>query len=190
MINYFFPPDTERGIEAVSSEVVTRSFVNTACFVEMFRGDEESRREPMEFVFRKNLLMMKERSSEYLHYHFSEDGSKLECFFMLVPNFASTFTIFEKVFKGGVLEFVLRYGLAPIRRLIQCSDWMDAYMAEVMKGRPRYYCLQRMIVNKDMQGKGVGSKYLGNALKKADEEQLPVFLSTHEQRNVVFYTRL
>ena len=67
---------------------------------------------------------------------------------------------------------------------------MDAFMADVMTGRPRYYCLQRMIVHKEMQGKGVGSKYLGSALKKADEEQVPVFLTTQEARNVTFYSRL
>lgn len=190
MLNVFFPPPTERTAEVIAAETITQSFMNTACYVEMFRGTEVTRREPMEFIFRSNLLMMKNRCPQYLHYNFSEDGSKLECFFMLVPNFDAHFTLYEKVFYGGIPEFILRFGLSSIARLIKCSDWMDAFQEETMEGRPRYYALQRMIVEKSMQGKGVGSKYLNEALKKADQEQLPVFLGTHEMRNVTFYTRL
>lgn len=190
MINFFFPPATEKTAETMASEMITQSMMNTTSYVEIFRGDENTRKEPMEFVFRKNLLMIKEHSSEFIHYHYSEDGSKLECFFMMVPNYCAQSSTYEKVFKGGVFEFVLRFGLAPIQRLIKLSDFMDAVHDEVMQGRPRYYCLQRMVVEKTLQGKGIGSKYLGNALKKADEEQVPVVLGTEDPKNVIFYGRL
>jgi len=190
MLNFFFSPSTDRNSETIAAEMITQSMIDTPCYVEMFRGTEVTRKEQMEFIFRKNLLMMKERNPQYLKYHFSEDNSILECFFMLVPNSAAQFTTFEKIFMGGIHEFVLRYGYQSILRLIRCSDWSDAMEDEVMKGYPKYYVLQRMVVHKSTQGKGVGSKYLGNALKKADEEQVPVFLTTQEARNVTFYGRL
>lgn len=190
MLNALFPPPSERTPEVIASETATQSFINTPCFLEMFRGTEITRKEPMEFVFRKNLLMMKTRCPQNLHYHFTEDGLKLECFFMLVLNSDAHFTLFEKVVNGGITEFIFRFGLSFIARLIKYSDFMDAFEAETMTGRPRYYVLQRMIVEKSMQGKGIGSKYLNEALKKADEEQLPVFLGTHELRNVTFYSRM
>jgi GNAT superfamily N-acetyltransferase len=190
MLNYFFPLPVEEGSEAVAAQMITQSFMNTKSYLDIFRGTEESRKEPMEFVFRRNLLMIKEHSSDYMYYHFSADGSTLECFFMLVPNNCATFTLFEKIFKGGIFEYILRYDFQSIVRLIRVADRSDAILDEIMKDRPKYYKLQRMVVNASMQGTGIGSKHLGNALKKADEEQLPVVLDTQDARNVTFYGRL
>jgi len=47
-----------------------------------------------------------------------------------------------------------------------------------------------MVVRPDMQGKGVGTHALKQALDEADDAGLPVMLATQEERNIRFYRRL
>eukprot|EP00600_Ochromonadales_sp_CCMP1393_P008964 CAMPEP_0174962572 /NCGR_PEP_ID=MMETSP0004_2-20121128/4854_1 /TAXON_ID=420556 /ORGANISM="Ochromonas sp., Strain CCMP1393" /LENGTH=209 /DNA_ID=CAMNT_0016211111 /DNA_START=119 /DNA_END=748 /DNA_ORIENTATION=+ len=164
---------------------------NTKTYVEIFRGDETSRAEPMEFLFKRNLYLVEQKCPSSLHYHFSDEDKVLECFFMLVPSFGAHFTLYEKVVTGGVLEFACHYGWSMLRRLLKASDYFDAMEDEIMKGRGPYFSLQRMVVDPDRQGGGLGSKCLGAALMKdADAKQWPVVLGTQDSRNLIFYGRL
>lgn len=188
MMNLLFPLPIERNEDCLAAVLITQSMMNTTSYIEIFRGTEDTRKEPMEFLFRRNLYMVKQKCPQSIHM-FYDSNSVMECFFMLVPSFGAHHTLYEKVFVGGILEFALRYGFDTVLRLIRLSDFGDAITNDLMKGR-RYLNLQRMVVVKSKQGQGIGSKHLGNALKEADELQLPVVLSTEEERNVVFYGRL
>ena len=189
MMDYFFPLPTEKDEDSVAAEMITQAMINTKSYVEIFRDDAASRTPAMEFFFRRNLKMIKTKTPECIHYHYNEDKTSLDCFFMLVPSFGAHFTLYEKIILGGILEFALRFGWAVTSRMIRLSDFVDAIEIDLMKGR-QYYSLQRMAVSPALQGKGVGSKYLGEALKEADRNQLPVVLGTQDARNVTFYSRL
>jgi hypothetical protein len=188
VINFVFPPETVEDDNSRAAKMITQSFMHTTSYVNVFRGDENSRREPMEFLFRRNLYMIRQRSPESIHCMASADG-EVQCFFMLVPSFTAHFSLYEKVFLGGILEFGVRYGFDTLSRLIRLSDFCDAVEEELMKDR-KYYSLQRMVVAPQLQGKGLGSKCLGEGLKEADRAQLPVVLSTQDARNLIYYGRL
>jgi len=184
-------PENESSRHIVAAKLISRSMANTKTYVEIFRGDETSRAEPMEFLFKRNLYLVEQKCPSSLHYHFSDEDKVLECFFMLVPSFGAHFTLYEKVVTGGVLEFACHYGWSMLRRLLKASDYFDAMEDEIMKGRGPYFSLQRMVVDPDRQGGGLGSKCLGAALMKdADAKQWPVVLGTQDSRNLIFYGRL
>mmetsp|Transcript_112105 Transcript_112105/g.219762 ORF Transcript_112105/g.219762 Transcript_112105/m.219762 type:complete len:226 (+) Transcript_112105:20-697(+) len=187
IVDFIFPSHVGDEPNIDESRVITQAFLNSPCYVEVFRGDEAFRREAMEFLFRRNLYLVKTKCPECVRCFRAQDG-EITCFFMLVPSFGAHHTMYEKIFEGGILEFGIRYGFNVLSRLIKLSDFADAIDEEFMKGR-KYYNLQRMIVTPEQQGKGIGSKYLGEALKQADSEQIPVILTTQEERNTVFYAR-
>lgn len=165
------------------------SMRNTASYVEIFRGTEETRLANLSFLFRKNYLMMRDKSPESMHYTFDEYGV-LDCFFMLVPNDAAHFSFCEKV-SGGLPEIPFYCGYFCMQRLLKASDYADSTEQALMAEYPRYLVLQRMVVTPAKQGKGLGSKCLNKALiEVADQQQLPVILGTQDPRNVIFYGRL
>jgi ribosomal protein S18 acetylase RimI-like enzyme len=189
LIDFVFPPQLVEDDDLRAARVITQAFMKNKCYTEIFRGDEESRREAMEFLFRRNLFMVRKRCPESIHCVEDENGN-VQCFFMLVPSTAAHSSLYEKIIVGGILEFGVRYGMSTLLRLIKVADFSDNTEKEMMAGRDSYYSLQRMIVAPELQGKGVGSKYLGEALNEADRKQLPVVMSTQEPRNLIYYGRL
>lgn len=187
IVDFVFPAHVGDDPNREEARMITEAFLNSPGYVEVFRGTEEFRREAMEFLFRRNLYLVKKKCPESIHCMRSE-GGEIACFFMLVPSFGAHHTMYEKIVEGGILEFGVRFGFNVLSRLIKLSDFADACDEEFMQGR-KYYNLQRMVVSPAQQGKGIGSKYLAEALKQADKEQLPVVLTTQEERNTVFYTR-
>lgn len=180
---------------AAAAELVARAMIDTKSYVEIFRGSTEYRVEALKYLFEKNLKMILSKTPESVYMYYSDENPQImECSFSLVPSFAAKFTLWEKIF-GGIIGFAFQYGLTPILRLIRAGDIHDAYTedaAQMLKGDSRrYLSLQRMAVNPVFQGKGVGSKRLGQALREvADTHQLPVILGTQEPRNIAFYQRL
>lgn len=172
-----------------ASDLAANSFVNNLLYKEIFRGDEASRISMSKFLFERNISMLATRGEENLHFNYSNDGD-LECFFILINNHDAHFSFFEKL-SFGLYQLPFRFGLEVTLRLTAKSDWFDSLEQEIMKDTPNYLHLQRMVVKVGKQGQGLGSKYLGKALREvADERQLPVFLGTQEEKNVTFYSRL
>jgi GNAT superfamily N-acetyltransferase len=106
---------------------------------------------------------------------------------MLVPS-DMQITLWEKV-KGGLLTLIFIYGYSIFSRMISASDHYDNIRNEMMSNR-RHFELQRMIVNPNYQGQGLGSLLLQQALDEEDKKDTPVFLTTQAERNVTFYSRL
>ena len=172
-----------------ASAMAAESFSNNPLYKDIFRGNVEDRIPMVDFLFLKNLAMLSSRGRDFLYYSYSESGD-MECFFILVPNDKSNFSFWEKM-SWGLYEFPFRCGFESTSRLIATSDCYDKFALDLMKDTPNYLHLQRMVVNVNMQGKGIGSRCLGKALNDtADKLQLPVILSTQDIRNVTFYSRL
>ncbi len=151
MLAAFDPTPNENIVKA--SVLAANSLLNTASFVEVFRGHESERVEMLQFLFTKNIAMAAQRSEESLYYFYSDSG-ELECFFMLVPSDFSKFSFCEQM-SWGLYEFPFRCGFEVTARLTAAGDWYDRVEAEIMKDYPKYLVLQRMVVAPKVQGKSV-----------------------------------
>lgn len=92
--------------------------------------------------------------------------------------------------RHGLVPLAMARGLSAIRRLLWLKDTYDALERELGGGRP-YWHVHMMAVRDDRQGLGLGSRVLGAALQECDarDGSLPVVLTTHLEKNVVFYRR-
>ena len=92
--------------------------------------------------------------------------------------------------RHGLLPLALARGLSTVRRLLWLKETYDALEGELGGGRP-YWHVHMMAVREDRQGSGLGSRVLGAALAECDarDASLPVVLTTHLEKNVVFYQR-
>lgn len=92
-----------------------------------------------------------------------------------------------------VLYFLPRYGLEAFGRVAKLAARLDElkHTALASAGVSEASCLtlERMVVHPSQQGKGLGRKHLGSALA-AEAHHLPVFLTTQEERNTNFYSKL
>ena len=150
MYSLFSPPQDEN-IEKASI-LAANSLLNTASFVEIFRGNESDRVELMQFVFQKNIHMVAAKEENALHYFFSDTG-ELECFFMLVPH-STSFSWCEQL-AWGIFEIPFRCGFDAFQRMSDKSDRFAKIEAEIMKDYPQNYLhLQRMCVLPAARGKG------------------------------------
>eukprot|EP01031_Cornospumella_fuschlensis_P041232 gene41232-50319_t len=180
-------PISDEEVENVA-EVTARAFFNTKSYNEIFRGTPETRVPQLAQLFSRNIGMIRQKEPGAIHCYYSDSSkSEVACSFVLIRS-TVTFTLWEKVW-AGLLTLVVLFGFQTFGRMMQASDWFDERIRLISEGR-EYFELQRMIVNPAYQGKGIGSRLLGEALKEADDAKLPVILSTQDDRNVVFYSRL
>lgn len=90
--------------------------------------------------------------------------------------------------RDGLLPFALAQGPSAVRRLFVLLDVYDGLEARAAAGDPHFH-VHMMAVDRNLQGSGVGSALIADALARATDDRGPVVLTTHEERNVVFYRR-
>jgi GNAT superfamily N-acetyltransferase len=99
----------------------------------------------------------------------------------------STLTMIRR----GLLPFAATRGIAAVRRLFALKDAYDRIEARLSGGRPHWY-VHMMAIDPRKQGRGMGTALLSNVLAAtagAHGARYPVLLTTHKERNVVFYQR-
>ena len=94
--------------------------------------------------------------------------------------------------RQGLLPFAFARGLGAVRRLFALKDAYDRIEVNLSGGRSHWY-VHMMAVDRAQQGAGKGSALLAEVLSKTADahgnERHPVVLTTHKERNVVFYRR-
>lgn len=90
--------------------------------------------------------------------------------------------------RAGFLPVPLVMGFAHYKKSDACEKFVADTQEKLMNGREHYY-LWGLVANPDAQRKGVGTALLTNLTIKADAEHLPVYLETHEPKNVPYYER-
>jgi len=70
----------------------------------------------------------------------------------------------------------------------QCEKFVADTQEQLMKDRAHYY-LWGLVADPNAQRKGVGTALLKTLTDKADAENMPVYLETHEEKNVTYYER-
>jgi GNAT superfamily N-acetyltransferase len=98
----------------------------------------------------------------------------------------STLTMIRR----GLLPFAVTRGMDAVRRLFALKEVYDRIEARLSGGRPHWY-VHMMAIDPRQQGRGLGSALLADVLARtADVHGAdPVLLTTHKERNVVFYQR-
>ncbi len=87
---------------------------------------------------------------------------------------------------NGFVFVPLIFGLQQHHRILECEDFVMKMHEDIMNGRPHYY-LWGLAVDPGHQRNGVGRMLLNQMLEKADFEKKPVYLETHDEKNVRYY---
>lgn len=85
-----------------------------------------------------------------------------------------------------ILPFVM--GLRNYIQNNECEEFVADTHERLLNGRGHYY-LWGLVADPKAQRKGVGSALLKILTDKADAENMPVYLETHDQNNVAYYER-
>ena len=134
----------------------------------------------LSWLFARNLWLRRESGCNRV---VMLDG-ELVCSFMFVPP-ETTDVRFCDMLRAGLLKLPLLFGPGRLKRLLKAKSLEEGELKESGAFR-----LERMVVSPTMQGRGIGSRALQIALKEADAAGRPVVLTTNEERNVAFYSRL
>jgi len=122
---------------------------------------------------------------------YNQEGELVACFMFVAPDIPDVG--FLDMIRVGILMAPILFGLGVVQRFLHIKGEYERIEEEIsvchMKEQP-IYKLERMVVRPDMQGRGIGTRALQQALCEADETALPVMLGTQEERNVRFYKRL
>lgn len=118
------------------------------------------------------------------------DGRLVAFFMFVTPNVPDIGLL--DMLRTGLLQAPFLFGPGVVKRLLSLKAEYERVEQEIIAahGNAPVCRLERMVVHPDAQGMGIGSYALGLALKEADAAGLPVLLSTQEERNVRFYSRL
>lgn len=88
--------------------------------------------------------------------------------------------------QNGCLGAPFFLGFRNYARVSECEAFVAEIHEKIMNGRPHYY-LWGLVVDPGQQRKGVGRALLSPLLMKADSEKRPIYLETHEEKNVAYY---
>jgi GNAT superfamily N-acetyltransferase len=98
----------------------------------------------------------------------------------------STLTMIRR----GLLPFALAHGRSAVRRLFALKEAYDRLESDLARGGSHWH-VHMMAVDPSRQGRGLGTGLLRSVLETTRDSPAahPIVLTTHQQRNVVFYAR-
>ena len=91
--------------------------------------------------------------------------------------------------QNGFLPAPLVLGSRDFARSQECEAFVGNMHEKLMNGRPHYY-LWGLVVDPAQKQKGIGTALLRPVIEKADAEKMPIYLETHDERNVNYYQRM
>lgn len=96
-------------------------------------------------------------------------------------------SLWEYVQNGFLLTpFLL--GFRNYKRSMACEDFVGRTQENLLKNRAHYY-LWGLAVDTRQKAKGIGTALMQPVLAKADAQKMPIYLETHDERNVKYYQR-
>jgi ribosomal protein S18 acetylase RimI-like enzyme len=88
----------------------------------------------------------------------------------------------------GFLPAALVLGMRDFIRSQKAEDYLGTLHESTMAGRPHYY-LWGLVVDPARKRQGIGTALLSSLLARADAEKMPIYLETHDEKNVAYYQR-
>jgi ribosomal protein S18 acetylase RimI-like enzyme len=90
--------------------------------------------------------------------------------------------------RSGLSIFPLRVGLSHIRNYFVIDQSFGEIHHQTVSGPHWYLCI--LAVDPSRQGTGVGQALLQYHLARVDQDQLPCYLETNNERNLAFYQKV
>ncbi len=91
--------------------------------------------------------------------------------------------------RRGLIPFAAAHGVSAVQRMLRLKNVYDGLEANIVNGAPHWF-VHMMAVTPSRQGQGLGSQLLQRVLEAHTEaSSAPTVLTTHQERNVVFYRR-
>jgi GNAT superfamily N-acetyltransferase len=91
--------------------------------------------------------------------------------------------------QNGFLLTPLLLGFRDYVRSQECEKFVADMHEKIMDDRPHYY-LWGLTVDPSQKRKGIGTALLRPVIEKADVEKKPIYLETHDEKNVAYYQRM
>lgn len=88
--------------------------------------------------------------------------------------------------QNGFLLTPLLLGFRNYKQSMDCERFVGDLQETLMKNQPHVY-LWGLAVDPDQQHRGIGAALMQPILAQADSERLPLYLETHDERNVRYY---
>ena len=162
-----------------ASRVVAASFFHYPMFTFYF-PDPQHRTRYLPWYF-KNVL------NTALRYGAVYTTPEVSGVIFTLPPGHTRISIWEYIQSGFLLTaFVL--GFRNYKRSMECEDFVGATHADLMKNRPHVY-LWGLAVDPNQKAQGIGTALMRPLLAQADAERMPVYLETHDERNVRYYQK-
>jgi ribosomal protein S18 acetylase RimI-like enzyme len=90
--------------------------------------------------------------------------------------------------RNGFLPTPLLPGFTNYHQSMDCERFVGDTRERIMKNRPHFY-LWGLAVDPSPKAKGIGAALMLPLRIKADAQKIPVFLETHDEKNVRYYQR-
>jgi ribosomal protein S18 acetylase RimI-like enzyme len=91
--------------------------------------------------------------------------------------------------KNGFLLTPLLLGYRDYTRSQECEKFVADTHKKVMDDRPHYY-LWGLAVDPNQKRRGIGTALMKPVIDKADADEKPIYLETHDEKNVAYYQRM
>jgi GNAT superfamily N-acetyltransferase len=96
-------------------------------------------------------------------------------------------SMWEYIQNGFLLTPIL-LGFRNYKQSMDCERFVGNTQEKLLSNRPHYY-LWGLAVNPSQKSKGIGAALMQPVLKKADTQNLPIYLETHAEKNVSYYQK-
>jgi GNAT superfamily N-acetyltransferase len=162
-----------------AAEVVASSFFNYPMMIHYF-PDPKKRKQRLLWYMEKTLNC----AICYGEVFITSDFSGV--MFILPPGHTRLTT--AEYIRHGFLFTPLVMGLKNYLNSDECEKFVADTQERLMNGRYHYY-LWGLVADPKKQRRGVGSALLEILTSKADAENMPVYLETHDQNNITYDER-
>ena len=92
----------------------------------------------------------------------------------------------KQYIQNGFLFVPFIMGLRNYLKSSECEKFVADTHERLLNGQAHYY-LWGLVTDPKKQRKGVGSTLLKKLTDKADAENMPIYLETHDPQNVIYY---
>ena len=143
-----------------AADICARAFVDSPCYVDIYfgGGDDNWRLGELKWLYATHFRAVFTKAPSALKGGYDINDA-LVCFFMFVPSNMPEITLWDKLC-AGFFALPFRVGWGIYTRVVTTGQYFDDIVKDIIPNGECYDVL-RMAVRPDCQGRGYGSKCLG-----------------------------